>query len=179
LIVSVGRLERYKGHQRLITALPSIRQQRPDARLLILGTGPYEGDLRLLARLEGVAEAVEIRSLPAHDRQEMARTLAGAALVALLSEYEAHPIAVLEALSIQRPVLVANTSGLRELGQQGLVRTVELNSTPQEIARAALHQIDESLVPAITALPTWDECASQLIQLYEEAVAVRRSACVF
>jgi glycosyltransferase involved in cell wall biosynthesis len=109
----------------------------------------------------------------------MARTLAGAALVALLSEYEAHPIAVLEALSIQRPVLVANTSGLRELGQQGLVRTVELNSTPQEIARAALHQIDESLVPAITALPTWDECASQLIQLYEEAVAVRRSACVF
>ena len=60
LIVSVGRLERYKGHQHLITALPIIRQQRPDTRLLILGAGPYEANLRHLAQQSGVADAVEI-----------------------------------------------------------------------------------------------------------------------
>lgn len=39
LIISIGRLERYKGHQHLITALPKIREQRPDMKLLILGSG--------------------------------------------------------------------------------------------------------------------------------------------
>src|SRR5690349_17596745 len=91
LIVSVGRLERYKGHQRLIAALPKIRECTPDTRLLILGAGPYEASLRQLARHFGVADVVEIRAVPASDRQGMAETLAQAALVALLSEYEAHP----------------------------------------------------------------------------------------
>ena len=46
LIISPGRLERHKGHHRLINALPQIREQRPDARLLILGVGSYEAELR-------------------------------------------------------------------------------------------------------------------------------------
>src|SRR5947209_13650621 len=67
LIVSVGRLERYKGHQRLITALPKIREWRSDVRLLILGAGPYEAALHELARRIGVADYVEIRAVPASD----------------------------------------------------------------------------------------------------------------
>ena len=35
IIASIGRLERYKGHQRLIAALPDILLQRPDARVWI------------------------------------------------------------------------------------------------------------------------------------------------
>ena len=49
LIVSIGRLERYKGHQRVIAALPYILQQRPDVRLWIAGAGPYEATLKQLA----------------------------------------------------------------------------------------------------------------------------------
>src|SRR6266849_926908 len=48
LIVSVGRLERYKGHQRIITALPKIQEQIPDVQLRIVGLGPYESALREL-----------------------------------------------------------------------------------------------------------------------------------
>ncbi|MFN8528578.1 MAG: hypothetical protein U0670_08200 [Anaerolineae bacterium] len=40
----------------------------------------------------------------------MSRLLARASLVVLFSEYEAHPVAVMEALSLRRPVLVADTS---------------------------------------------------------------------
>ncbi len=177
LIVSVGRLERYKGHQHLIRALPLIRQQRPAARLLILGAGPYETNLRKLARQRGVADAVEIRAVPASDRRSMAETLAQATLVALLSEYEAHPVAVMEALALQRPVLVADTSGLREIAQQGLARAIPLYSTPQEIARAALQQIEQPLIPpAHLALPTWDDCARQLHDTYTTILA-RRQPC--
>ncbi len=176
LIISVGRLERYKGHQRMITALPKIREQRPDARLLIVGAGPYENTLRELARTMDMAEYVEIRAVPASDRQGMAALLSRATLVALLSEYEAHPIAVMEALALQRPVLVTNTSGLREIAEQGLARGIPLESTPEEVARAVLQQIEEPLVPPVQLeLPTWDDCARRLQSIY--MLSSRRMQC--
>jgi glycosyltransferase involved in cell wall biosynthesis len=176
LILSIGRLERFKGHQYLITALPEIREQRPDAHLLILGVGSYEAALRELAHKVGAAEYVEIRSIPPENRQEMTEIISQAALVALLSEHEGHPISMLEALSLKRPVLVANTPGLRELAEQGLARAVSLKSTPKEIAAAALQQIEKPLVPAQITLPTWDDCAQQLQSIY--CVSAEREQCV-
>src|SRR6266702_1776714 len=173
LIVSVGRLERYKGHQHMITALPKIRERRPDAQLLILGAGPYETSLRKLAHKVGVAEQVEIRAVPAGNRQEMASILSQASLVALMSEYEAHPVAVMEALSLQRPVLGIHAAGLQELAERGLIRTMPLNSTPEEVAAAALQQIEEPLVPTHLTLPTWGECMDKLLTVYE-SVALKR-----
>jgi len=151
----------------MIATLPKIREQRPDARLLILGAGPYESSLRKLAHKVGVAEYVEIRAIPASDRQAMAHTLLQASLVALMSEYEAHPVAVMEALSLHRPVLGIHTAGQRELAEQGLIRTVPLHSTPQVIAAAALEQIERPLILWHIALPTWDECAEQLLAVYQ------------
>ena len=177
LILSVGRLERYKGHHYLITALPKIREQYPDAQLLILGVGPYKATLRELAQKVGVAKYVEIRSIPPGNRQEMAEVISQATLVALLSEHEGHPIAVLEALSLGRPVLIANTPGLRELAEQGLARAVSLKSTPEEIAQAVLQQIEQPILPpAHLTLPTWDDCTQQLEAIYHRCV--RRLSCV-
>ncbi len=167
LILSVGRLERYKGHQHIIAALPKIREQRPDIKLLILGSGPYEAALRQLAARLGVADAVEIRFIAAGNREVMTETLAQATLVTLFSEYEAHPIAVMEALALARPVLVADTSGLRELAEQGLVQAIPLTSTPNEIAAAALQQMAHPIKAEHITLPTWEACADMLQSLYE------------
>lgn len=171
LIISPGRLERYKGHQNLITALPAIREQRPDARLLILGVGPYESELRKLAQQTHVSDCVDIRSIPATDRRRMAEVLSSATVVALLSEYEAHPVAVMEALTLRRPVVVADTSGLHEIAEQGLAREIPLKSTPREVAHAILRQIEEPLVPPTNfTLPTWDECTEQVEAVYRACV---------
>jgi len=177
LIASVGRLERYKGHQRLITALPKIREWRPDARLLIVGAGPYESVLRDLAHNIGVSEFVEIRSIPSSDRLAMAELLSQSSLVALLSDYEAHPLAVMEALSLHRPVLVAETSGLKELADQGLARAISLQSSPEEVALGVRLQIEEPVLPpASFLLPTWENCSAQLQEVYR--ASVRSKQCV-
>ena len=177
VIVSPGRLQEYKGHHRLIAALPYILIARPDARLLILGAGPYEAELRRLARETGVAERVEIRSIPPERRDEMAATLAGADLVALLSEYEAHPIAVLEALALRLSVLVADTSGFRELAEEGLVRAIPLESNPSAIAEAVLRQLTDPLDPGELHLPTWDDCTRELLDLYRDVT--REAQCAY
>jgi glycosyltransferase involved in cell wall biosynthesis len=172
----VGRLERYKGHHRVIAALPHLRTLCPGARLSIVGAGPYESALRAQARDLGVSGAVEITSVPPADRAGMARTLAQATVVALLSEYEAHPIAVMEAVALGRPVLVADTTGLSELARDGIARSIPLESAPEQVATALLGQIREPLLPRVT-LPTWEDTAAELHGLYDAVAGRRLHAC--
>ncbi|MEO8285774.1 MAG: glycosyltransferase family 4 protein [Chloroflexota bacterium] len=176
LIVSVGRLERYKGHQRVIAALPHLLEQRPDARLRIIGSGPYEDALRTQVQQLGLTDRVEIGAIASTDRGAMASAVSRASLAVLLSDYEAHPIAVMEALSLGVPMLVADTSGLSEIAEQGLATAIPLNSTPIQIAQAINEQLQNPAALHSLELPTWDACVSKLSAVYN-AVA-RRSACV-
>lgn len=170
LIVSPGRLEEYKGHQRVLEAMPEILKRHPNAKLRIVGTGPYENELWMLAERLGIKNRIEIGGIPAQNRQGMAELLSQASLVTLLSEYEAHPLGVMEALSLGCSVLVADTSGLSELAQKGWVKAIPLSSTPQQVATAMLRQLDEPVAPAEIKLPTWDDCAAQLAAIYRRVV---------
>ncbi len=175
LILSVGRLERYKGHQRVIAAMPKVLEQIPDARLRIAGTGPYESNLWEMARKLGLERHVDIRAVAPEDRGGMVALLSRANLIALLSEYESQGIAVLEALALRRPVLVANNSALREFADLDLVSGIPLESTSEQVARAMIDQLQRPILPQNIALPTWDDCASSLLALYQ--TIARRTAC--
>ncbi len=59
LLLSVGRLSDQKGLQYLITALPTILKKYPQAKLLIIGEGPYKSSLENCAAVYGVDSAVE------------------------------------------------------------------------------------------------------------------------
>lgn len=166
LILSVGRLERYKGHHRVLEAFPLVLQHYPNARLRIAGAGPEEARLQALARQLGIAERVVIGPVPPSDRGAMARLLSQAALVTLMSDYETHPIAALEALALGRPVLVAHGSGMAELAERGLARSVALAAPPAVVAAGMLEQLRNPLLPPALALPTWDDCAHGLLDLY-------------
>jgi len=173
LIVSIGRLERYKGHQRVLSALPHVQAEYPGARLLILGAGPYKTELEQLAKRLRVEESTEIRMIDPADRKAMAATVREADVVALLSEYEAHPIAAMEALALQRPVLVSDTSGLKELADAHLARAVALHSRPAELAQALIAQIQDPLIPEAFSIPTWQQCSRALLAMYERVVVGR------
>jgi glycosyltransferase involved in cell wall biosynthesis len=176
LIVSIGRLERYKGHHRVIAALPNILAQRPDVRLWIAGEGSYESKLWELAHKLGVAHRVDIRAVPATERDRMARELSKAGLVILLSEYETHPIAALEALALGRPVLVADTSGLSELAQHGMAQAIPLKSKPTHIADAVIKSLNQPIKVTQLDIPTWDDCCVGLLALYSDVTG--RAICV-
>jgi glycosyltransferase involved in cell wall biosynthesis len=166
LIVSVGRLERYKGHHRVIDALPHVLARRPDARLRIIGSGPYDAQLTRLAHARGVADRVQIGPIAGADREAMAVALSEAAVVTLLSDYESQGIAAWEAIQLRRPVLVADGSAFSELARRGLARAVALDSSPEQVAAAIVEQLEHPLVPSNVALPSWDDCAAQLLTVY-------------
>jgi glycosyltransferase involved in cell wall biosynthesis len=174
-IASVGRLERYKGHQRVIAALPHILLSRPDATLWIAGKGPYEGELRRMANRLGVADRVVIEAVAADADQELAARLGAVDVVVLMSEFETHPLAVLEALALGRPVVVADTSGLSEVAAAGHARAVPLKSDPAVLAAAILAEVEHPTRSEGLVLPSWDDCAAAHLALY--ASVLRETAC--
>nr|WP_231134377.1 glycosyltransferase family 4 protein [Motilibacter deserti] len=172
-VVSSGRLERYKGHHRVIEALPALRLLVPEAHVHVLGAGPYEHELRTLARQLGVGDAVEIRSVPPGDRAGMARSLAEASVFATFSDYEAHPVAVMEALTLGVPVVGTDVAGVADLVEDGLVSGVGVGAPAEQAARLLAEAMTGPRSRRQVDLPTWDSAADSLEAVYRDVVASR------
>jgi len=171
-IVSSGRLERYKGHHRVIEALPHVMREIPEAHLLILGSGPYERNLYQLARHLGVSDRVTIKHVAPADRRGMATTLAESSVVAALSDYEAHPVAVMEALCVARPVVGYDIAGLGELIAEGWVRGVPRGAPAAAVAQELVTAMSSPSPMDHVQLPSWDSCADQLAHVYLSSLRV-------
>ena len=166
-VATVGRLERYKGQHRVIEAFPGVLREVPEARLQVVGLGPYEDELRALAERLGVAAATEFTSVPADRPEAMAELLRRVWVMALLSEFETHPIAALEAAAAGCRLVVADAGGLGELAADGLAQALPLDAPPSVTAAAIAAELR---LPAPTERPeliSWDECAARLLALYE------------
>jgi glycosyltransferase involved in cell wall biosynthesis len=176
LIMSIGRLERYKGHHRAIEAFPHLLRMIPEARLMIVGAGPYEAALRALVRELKLPDTVAFQSIPPAERQRFSNLLHTAGLVVLLSEYEANPLAVMEALAARRRVLVAYTSGLKELADAGWCVPLPIDASPKITADMMAIQLHQRQEMAAFPVHTWDDCARQLLDVYAAVQARGHSA---
>jgi glycosyltransferase involved in cell wall biosynthesis len=174
-IVSVGRLVQYKGHHRAVAAMPYVLEQIPNATLDIVGSGPFEPALRRQIADLGIDANVTIRAIPGSDRQGMADMLASADLVVLLSEYESQGIAAIEALSMKRPLVVADTSALSQLAIDGLARAIPLDAPPAATARAIVEELREPRRGVTRVAWGWDDCARSTTSLYQAIGASRVS----
>ena len=127
LVVCVSRLVPRKGQDVLIRAMGSIRTRVPEARLLIVGGGPYEARLRAMATAapaDSVLFAGEVseRDLPGYyavgDVFAMPCRTRAAGL-----EVEGWGNVFIEAAACGRPVVVGNSGGAPEAlidGETGL-----------------------------------------------------------
>lgn len=108
ILLYVGRLEEYKGVQYIIQSLHELQ----DFRLKIVGKGPYEAELRNMAKSFGVEGRVEwLKEL---SRKELLECYADADIFLMLSSHEAYGITVAEALAAGIPCVVATGSALEE-----------------------------------------------------------------
>ncbi|MFG3508794.1 glycosyltransferase family 4 protein [Streptomyces sp. NPDC047821] len=139
VVVCVSRLVPRKGQDTLIRAMPAILARVPDAVLLIVGGGPYEGDLRRLAARTGVARSVRFtgavpwEELPAHygagDVFAMpCRTRRGGL------DVEGLGIVYLEASATGLPVVAGDSGGAPDAVLDGETGWVVRGSAPAESA---------------------------------------------
>lgn len=105
LVVCVGRLCRQKGQDVLLDAWDTVVRRVPAARLVLVGDGPCEGQLRRKA-----PESVLFAGAVA----DVAPWYQAADLVVLPSRWEGMALAPLEAMACGRPVVVTDVDGARE-----------------------------------------------------------------
>ncbi|MCY4465723.1 MAG: glycosyltransferase family 4 protein [Chloroflexi bacterium] len=111
MLLSVARLQRWKGIDHLIAALAGL----PDVRLIVAGDGPDR------ARLEALAAQLTGRvrftgQLPAADVLQLMKA---ADAVAVYSAYEGLSHTLLESLHVGTPVLASAVGGNAEVVQDG------------------------------------------------------------
>jgi glycosyltransferase involved in cell wall biosynthesis len=150
--------------------MPALLEVAPDAHLAVVGRGSFERELRhLTARLQ-VEHAVTFTSFDATQREMLGSLVHSSDVVVLMSDFEAHPVAVVEAVALGRKVVVADTSGLSELATEGLAVAVPVGSSPEFLA-GVLARVARDPDPVVPALPTWDDCAEELFGLYMEILS--------
>lgn len=172
-IATVGRLEKYKGHHRVIAAMPELLRRCPGVQLQIIGTGPYEPDLRAQVAELGLTASVEFQSFPAANRAGMVDALRRADLVTLMSDYESQGMAAVEALVLGRPLVVADNSALGELARRYDVTAVPVNASPAQLAITLAEVLLNPPPVAVPSVFRWEDAVDRLEACYEAVLHAR------
>jgi glycosyltransferase involved in cell wall biosynthesis len=116
VITTMGRLEHQKGQAYLIRAFLKIKQDLPDAKLLIIGQGSLEKQLKRVAEYLGISDDVKFISFTENPFKYIKRSK----LFVLTSLYEGFPNALCEAMACGVPVISSDCkSGPREILSAG------------------------------------------------------------
>ncbi|HSE10904.1 MAG TPA: glycosyltransferase [Nocardioidaceae bacterium] len=123
-VITVGRLIDSKRHRTLLSAFARIAGSRD--RLVFVGDGPLRAALERQAAELGIADHVEFLGLVSRD--EVYRLLARADLFVSPSQFEGLPVAVLEAMAAQLPVVLSDIPPHREIVEgKGIAALVPLD----------------------------------------------------
>ncbi len=118
VIMFTGRLTPVKGIDTLLKAMPAILKKVPGAKMIVLGKGELEEDMKSLAKGLGVEKNVWfINRWVGEDERIM--LYASSDVVCAPSRYEPFGIVPLEAMALGKPVVVG-LGGLRETVQDGV-----------------------------------------------------------
>jgi glycosyltransferase involved in cell wall biosynthesis len=183
MILFIGRLVGVKGVDKLIMALPHILQKIPKAKLVILGLGDLQDYLTNLVNHMRLNDYVKFRFefIP---EEERILHYAACDVAVFPSLYEPFGIVVLEAMSMERPVVVgaAGVSGMREIvipsGEEqcgyhidpsspadiawGIISTLENNERRKWLGKNGRRRVLSEF--------TWDKITERTLELYEQAI---------
>ncbi len=179
VVFFIGRLTGVKGARPLIEGWPRVVDQHPEARLVALGTGDQDEEIRGLVAGLGVEDSVTLRTEWVSEAERIAH-FAAADLVVLPSTYEPFGIVCLEAMACGKPVVV---------GARGVVgfREQVLNYGPHQCgvhvngadAADIAWGLDEALSDQermqcwgrngrrrAETMFTWERCAARTVEVY-------------
>lgn len=123
LMITLGTLSREKGHHLAIEVLSRVKQNFPDVKLMIVGTGEYRTVLKEKIHVAGLDNYVILSGFI--DNQETVKYYNAADLYLMPTlRVEGLPFVLLEAMSCGKPVVASriggNTSVISD-GENGLL----------------------------------------------------------
>lgn len=179
LLITAGRLVPWKGFDLLIRLMPEIRLRLPQARLLIVGTGPCEARLKDLAREIGAAGIVTFTG--SLDASMMDLHLRASDVLLLASTYEGFSHLLLEAMRAEVPILATDIGGNRELMEDGRCGRLVPSGEPGKFLEALVEMCASSSLRARYAeagvqrfrMLSWDRLVEATTAVLEAIIEAR------
>ena len=180
MILFLGRLVMVKGVDKLIMAMPHILAKIPKAKLVVVGVGDLQEYLTNLTRMTKLDEYVKF-CFDFIPEEERIQHYAACDIAVFPSQYEPFGIVALEAMSMEKPVVVgaAGVSGMREIviccGEEQCGYHIDPNN-PSDIAwgvTSALENPERRKMlgkngrKRVLEEFTWSKIAEKTIALYE------------
>jgi phosphatidylinositol alpha-1,6-mannosyltransferase len=143
VVCCVSRLVARKGQDLLIRALPRVLQGVPEARLLIVGSGPYDARLKALAHSSGVQDRVVFTGAVPYE--ELAAYFRAGDVFAMPCrlrwfgfDVEALGAVFLQGAAVGRPVIAGDSGGAPEAVRHGETGLVVDPNEPEPLAHAII-----------------------------------------
>jgi phosphatidylinositol alpha-1,6-mannosyltransferase len=139
VLLSIGRLQRRKGHDTIIAALPAVRERIPNVQYLIVGNGPERESLRALADAKRVADRVHfVGAVPEPDLPKWYRAADLFVLPNRIdgADFEGFGIVFLEAAASGLAVIAGRSGGAPEAIEEGVTGCLVGGRDPLELATA-------------------------------------------
>ncbi len=142
VIACVGRLVPVKGYDVLAAAAPWIiaKAGGRDVRFLVIGEGPERGALVSLTERLGVGDRFSFTGF----RNDVARLLSGADLLAMPSRNEGLGMSILEAMALSLPVVASRVGGIPEVVTDGIDGILVSPDDPEDLARACIGLMNDT-----------------------------------
>ena len=177
-ILFVGRLRPKKNPTDIVKAMNNVIAENPRASLHIVGTGPLRSRIEQAVVDQGVDGAVTVHGRISDDElQELYRRCS---IFVLPSDWEGHPLVLLEAWASGMTVIGTDVEGVREfLEEVNYGELVPLN-TPDQLATAIssalsrpdeLKQNGEQAREFVRENYDWDTTARRTFELYQQLSA--------
>jgi glycosyltransferase involved in cell wall biosynthesis len=172
-VMAVGNLLGRKGYDVLIRAIARVARTRPQAHLVLAGSGPDELSLRRLAGQLGIDSSVTFAgNVP---RADLPRLLRSSEVFSHPATFDTFPLALLEAMACGLPTVVSSAGALPDIvGRAGLVHPV---GDDKQLAQSLLQvlssaELRRSLGAAARARAvktyTWQAMSDSYLELYRE-----------
>jgi glycosyltransferase involved in cell wall biosynthesis len=177
-IIAVGSLLARKGYDVLIRAVATVVRTNPSAHLLLVGSGPQEQSLRLLASQLGISGAITFSgNVP---RADLLGLLHSAEIFCHPARWDTFPLSPLEAMASGLPTLVSSAGALPEIvGGSGIVHTVgddaELARHLVEVLSYPTRRRDLGAAARARVVQhfTWQRMCDSYLELYQRLAKSR------
>jgi glycosyltransferase involved in cell wall biosynthesis len=187
MVLFLGRLVWVKGVDKLIASMPHVLQKVPNAKLVIVGLGDMREYLERMVQNLKLQDVVKFRFEFIPEEERIAH-YAACDVAVFPSVYEPFGIVALEAMSMQKPVVVgaSGISGMREFvvptGQEQNGFHVNPND-PTDIAWGIISavqdpqrktQLGQNGRKKVLQEFSWDVIAKKTIQVYNELLESKK-----
>ena len=140
LIFFVGRMVREKGVQVLLQAIPIVRAELPNAKLVVVGGGS-RAHLEAFVRFCHLEDAVQFTGfIPDSELLRLYRVVDVAVYPSL---YEPFGIVALEAMAAGAPVVVSDAGGLKEVVRHEETGVLTWAGNPESLAWGILRVLQD------------------------------------